>query len=130
MNLESKKVTVNQPNTAVFEFLINAKNYQSLMPADSRFELQNENTFLFALKGMPEIVLKLKESKPHHLITLGSGGGKIEFSLQVKLKPINVNSCDVQLEFEGQFNPMISMMIKGPITKFIDTLVHNVPLAI
>ena len=28
-------------------------------------------------------------------------------------------------KFEGDFNPMMAMMIKGPITKFIETLAQN-----
>jgi hypothetical protein len=31
----------------------------------------------------------------------------------------------VQLHFEGDFNPMMAMMIKGPISKFIETLADN-----
>jgi len=31
----------------------------------------------------------------------------------------------VSLQFEGDFNPMMAMMIKGPITKFIETLSSN-----
>jgi len=31
----------------------------------------------------------------------------------------------VQLFFEGEFNAMMAMMIKGPISKFIETLAEN-----
>ena len=30
-----------------------------------------------------------------------------------------------KLDFEGDFNPMMAMMIKGPISKFIETLASN-----
>jgi hypothetical protein len=29
------------------------------------------------------------------------------------------------MAFEGDFNPMMAMMIKGPITKLMETLVEN-----
>jgi hypothetical protein len=32
------------------------------------------------------------------------------------------SSSEVKLDFEGDFNPMMAMMIKGPIGKFIETL--------
>ena len=34
---------------------------------------------------------------------------------------------EVQLTFEGDFNAMMAMMIKAPITKFIETLALNIP---
>jgi hypothetical protein len=34
-------------------------------------------------------------------------------------------SDKVKLDFEGDFNPMMAMMIKGPIGKFIETLAAN-----
>jgi len=31
----------------------------------------------------------------------------------------------VQLHFDGEFNAMMAMMVKGPISKFIETLAAN-----
>ena len=36
------------------------------------------------------------------------------------------SKTDVQLTFEGEFNPMMEMIIKGPISKFIETLSQNI----
>jgi hypothetical protein len=32
----------------------------------------------------------------------------------------------VQLQFEGEFNAMMAMMIKAPLTKFVNTLTDNI----
>ena len=40
---------------------------------------------------------------------------------------ISENKSEVQLKFEGDFNAMMAMMIKRPITKFIETLALNIP---
>jgi len=32
---------------------------------------------------------------------------------------------EVQLEFKGDFNPMMAMMVKKPLTTFIETLTEN-----
>ncbi|MDP5081180.1 MAG: SRPBCC family protein, partial [Winogradskyella sp.] len=37
---------------------------------------------------------------------------------------------EVQLTFDGEFNAMMAMMIKGPISKFIETLATNMKTAI
>ncbi|WP_242082285.1 SRPBCC family protein [Aestuariivivens sediminis] len=131
MNLESPNITVNKSATDVFNFLSNLKNFEALMPENiSKFEILEEDKFLFALKGMPEIILKKKEVNPPSTIVLGAAGGKIDFSLTGEINEIDATTSEVQLKFNGDFNPMMAMMIKGPITKFIETLVTKIPNAI
>lgn len=131
MNLESPKVSINKSSEDTFNFLTDVKNFEALMPENiSKFELLEEDKFVFALKGMPEIILKKKEEIPPNKIVLGAAGGKIDFSLIAHITENGDNKSDVQLAFSGNFNPMMSMMIKGPITKFIETLATSIPEAI
>ena len=131
MKLESPKVSLEKSTQEVFDFLTDVKNFKPLMPENtSKFELLDEDTFLFALSGMPEIVLKKKSMEAPNRIILGAAGGKLDFSLTANIESISENKSDVQLIFEGDFNPMMAMMIKGPITKFIETLSENIPKSI
>lgn len=131
MNLESPKVSIEKSSEDVFNFLSNIKNFESLMPESiSKFEVLSDDTFLFALKGMPEIILKKKEVIPPNKIILGAAGGKLDFSLTANIDTISETSSAVKLHFNGDFNPMMAMMIKGPIGKFIETLATNIPKAI
>ena len=79
---------------------------------------------------MPEIILKKKETVPNSKIVLGAAGGKLDFSLIGNIIEIDSNTSEVQLHFEGEFNAMMAMMIKGPISKFIDTLAINMQTAV
>ncbi|WP_370391912.1 SRPBCC family protein [uncultured Winogradskyella sp.] len=131
MNLESPKVTINKSAKDTFEFLSQVENFEALMPNTiQKFEIIDTDKFLFALKGMPEIVLEKKESQPHDKIVLGAGGGKLDFSLTAHIENLEENKSAVNLSFEGEFNAMMAMMIKGPISKFIETLATNMPAAI
>lgn len=126
MNLESPKVTLDKSAEETFNFLSDVKNFKSLMPDNiSKFEVLENDKFLFALKGMPEIILKKKEAIPNNKIVLGAAGGKLDFALIANITEIEANKTDVQLSFEGEFNAMMAMMIKGPISKFIETLATN-----
>lgn len=128
MNLESPKVTIDKSNQIVFDFLTDVKNFKPLMPENtSKFELIDDETFLFALSGMPEIVLKKKSLESPKTILLAAAGGKLDFSLTAVIESISENESNVQLKFEGDFNAMMAMMIKGPISKFIETLAINIP---
>ncbi len=131
MNLESPKTTINKSAEDTFNFITDIKNFELLMPENiSKFEVLSEDTFVFALKGMPEIELKRQEVEAPTKIVFGAGGGKLNFSLISHITEIDTDKSQVQLHFEGDFNPMMAMMIKGPINKFLETLVTNLPKAV
>lgn len=131
MNLESPKVTLDKTSEEAYNFLSQVENFESLMPENiSKFEVLENDKFVFALKGMPEIVLKKKEELPHSKIVLGAAGGKLDFSLTSHISEISETQSEVQLSFQGEFNAMMAMMIKGPISKFIETLATNMKTAI
>lgn len=126
MNLQSPTNRVNQSAESLFQFLSQPGNYQKLMPENTeRFEVLGEDGFLFQLKGMPEIQLEIQEKKPFQKIKLGSLGGKLPFTLTLKIDAKEENQSEAQFLFEGQFNAMMGMMVKKPIQKFIDTLSEN-----
>ena len=126
MHIESPKTTVNKSREELFHFLSDIKNFETLMPENtSMFEILSENKFAFALKGMPEITLELKEKNEFDRIILGSGSSKLSFMLTANIRAIEADKSEVCLVFEGDFNAMMGMMIKGPITSFIGTLTEN-----
>ena len=91
----------------------------------AKFEVLGEDAFLFGLKGMPEIKLKMKEKIAPNKVVLGAASDKLPFTLTAQIDAVSDNKADVQLFFEGEFNAMMAMMIKGPISKFIETLAQN-----
>lgn len=126
MNLESPKVTVEKPAQYIFDQLTDVKNFEKLMPENiAKFEVTGDESFIFALKGMPEIKLKLKEKSAPNKVVLGAASDKLPFTLTGNINTVSEASSEVQLFFEGEFNAMMAMMIKGPISKFIETLAQN-----
>lgn len=126
MKLESPKVLVNNSQEYIFNALSDVKNFEKLMPDTiAKFEVLGDDIFNFGLKGMPEIKLRLKEGIPHSRVNLAAASEKLPFTLVADLNKVSENSTEVQLFFDGEFNPMMAMMIKGPISKFIETLAEN-----
>ena len=126
MNLESPKVTVEKSSEYLFNALSDIKNFEKLMPENiAKFEVLGEDIFNFGLKGMPEIKLRLKEAIPNSKVVLAAASDKLPFTLIANIESVSDSSSSVQLFFEGVFNPMMAMMIKGPISKFIETLAAN-----
>ena len=126
MNLESPKVTVEKSKDEIFNFLSKAENFKDIMPENiDKFEA-SDNSFLFALKGMPEIRLNLLEQDSANKVVLSSASDKFPFTLTANIDGVTDDSSDVQLFFDGKFNAMMAMMVKGPLQKFIDTLIKNI----
>ena len=126
MNLESHKVSVQKSSNEVFEFLIKVENFEIIMPEDTdKFEVR-ENGFLFALKGMPEIKVKMHEQVASEKVVLSSANDKFPFTLTGNMLESTDGSSEVHFVFDGKFNMMMTMMIKAPLQKFINSLAENI----
>lgn len=126
MELNSNKVIVQKSAADLCTYLSDVKNFEQLMPENiSKFEVIREDAFVFALKGMPEIALEIKELNSPSTIVLGAISDKIPFTLTGNIEFIDEASSQAELQFSGEFNSMMAMMIKGPITKFLETLADN-----
>ena len=126
MFIETPKAQVAKSKEDTFNFLNELSNFRQLMPENiDKFEVLNENRFLFALKGMPEIVLEKKEQTPFEQIILGAASDKLPFTLMADIQEVDGQQSEVILSFKGEFNAMMAMMIKSPITNFINTLSTN-----
>lgn len=126
MNIESPKVTVQKSAEYLFNALSNVNNYEVLMPDTiAKFEILGDDIFNFGLKGMPEIKLKMKEKLSASKVILAAASDKLPFTLAINIETISENESDITLDFDGEFNAMIGMMIKAPITNFLETLANN-----
>lgn len=126
MHIEAPEATVGKSQQETFEFLTDLGNFEKLMPESIQtFEVLDEDTFRFALKGMPEIVLRRKSQEPHNKIVLGAASDKLPFTLTADIRESGAEESKVRLVFEGTFNAMMAMMVKSPITNFIGTLSQN-----
>ena len=126
MKLNSTVNNINISDNRLFEKLIIVENFKNIMPENiSKFEIIDSETLIFSLKGMPAIKLRIGEKKAPYSIILNSSESKIIFSLTAQIKKTGDNSCSFELEFNGDLNPMIQMMVKSPLQSFINDLSIN-----
>jgi hypothetical protein len=125
LNSTSNELKLSDQN--LFDKLTDINNYEKIMPENiSKFEIIDSNTLIFSLKGMPEIKLVFGEKISPSLITLNSSESKINFSLTAHINKIDESNCNFSLEFNGDLNPMIQMMVKTPLQSFINDLSNNI----
>tara|TARA_B100000902_G_C26862818_1_gene693850 strand:- start:95 stop:490 length:396 start_codon:yes stop_codon:yes gene_type:complete len=126
MKINSSPNDINISCNILFDKLCNIQNFKKIMPENtSKFEIINSNTLMFSLKGMPPIKLAYGKKISPSIINLNSTESKINFSLTAHIKKIDNNNCTFSLEFNGNLNPMIEMMIKTPLQSFINDLSKN-----
>jgi len=128
MNIDGAKVSVNKSAKECFDFFSDVANFEQLMPESiHKFQVDGDS-FLFALKGMPDIRLVLGDFVKYSKVSLDSdsASSKLSFTLTAFIDETSAKTSDVQLKFEGEFNAMLVMMVKKPLTSFINTLTENI----
>ena len=125
MNLEGRKIIVNKSVNHLVGMLKNPEDYKNLMPESlQNFEVR-DNGFKFGLKGMPEIALKI-DNVTDNQVVLKSASSSLDFALTGNMNPISDSQTEVQLLFNGKFNPFIKMMVEKPLQNFIDSLTNQI----
>ncbi|CAD7798645.1 hypothetical protein CHRY9390_00366 [Chryseobacterium aquaeductus] len=125
MNLEGRKIVVNKSSKELSELLKTPENYKDFMPDGLQKFESREDGFKFGLQGMPEIALKIAEVTEEKAV-LTSASSSLDFTLTATLKPLSENQTEVQMLFEGKFNPFIKMMVEKPLQNFINTLTDKI----
>jgi carbon monoxide dehydrogenase subunit G len=126
MNIDGNTVPLEKTQEELFDFFSDLTNFEKIMPANiNKFEVDGDS-FLFSLPGMPEIRLVLSEKTAFSNVTLGAASSKLPFTLAANITKVEENKSEVSLSFVGDFNPMMTMMIKKPLTKFVETLTENI----
>lgn len=125
MILEGRKIIVNKSSVGLKEMLNRPKDYQNLMPENLQKFETTEKGFKFSLSGMPEIGLIIEEVSSNQVV-LKSDSTNLQFALKGLLSPISEQKTEVQLVFEGKFNPFIKMMVEKPLKNFIDQLTNKI----
>jgi hypothetical protein len=126
LQIESNTVIVQKSTEELYTFLSSSfANYQKIMPDDvSTFEA-DETSFVFGLNGLPEIRLIEKEKIAPQKIVLTAASSKLNFDLACVMEPAGEGTTQAKFEFEGDFNAMMTMMIKNPLQNFINKLAEN-----
>ncbi len=125
MNLEGRKIIVNKSVSELVNMLAKPEDYKTLMPDSLQSFETRDNGFKFSLKGMPEIALKIEEVSDNQIV-LKSASSSLDFALRGAMSPVNDSQTEVQLLFDGNFNPFIKMMVEKPLQNFINSLTDNI----
>lgn len=128
LKLQSPPATVPADAGSLYQRLRDLPRLRSIMPESvERFEA-DEQSFLFGIKGLPDVRLLLDEeacTNPTEVV-FKSASSKLDFVLKAVLKDQGEETT-LYYDFEGDFNPMLKMMAQRPLKSFIDELAQHSP---
>jgi hypothetical protein len=124
MKIETAKVTSQNSQKALFDFLADLNNLEQLMP-EGKIEnwKSDQDSCEFSIKGMASIGLRVIDRKPINEINIESfGKAPFKFKLNILVEEESVTSSIVQIIFDGDVNPFMKMMIEKPLSNFFNML--------
>jgi hypothetical protein len=122
--ISEQQVTVSNLE-ALYNFLIDFKNFESILPTDKIEDFKVLDTSCsFVIKGITPITIKIKEQNKYDYILFSSEGlAKFDFDLHVFFigQPTsNVGTC--RIEMVGNLNPFIKAMAEKPLLALINSM--------
>jgi carbon monoxide dehydrogenase subunit G len=125
---ESDIKSISHPASKVYEMLSDFDNFGSLLPGDKITNWEsNGDSCRFEVDGIGKAGLKIIDKEANKTIKY-TADGKVPFNffLWVQLKEVKEKDTRLKLTLDADLNPMIKMMAKGPLKKFIGILADGI----
>lgn len=108
----------------LFEFLIDFKNFNSILPNDKVENFVYTDTQCsFSIKGITPMTVKLVEKTPCQFIHFSSEGlAKFNFSLKVYFIGDEDRCGECKIDMIGNLNPIIRSMAEKSLQNLINTM--------
>lgn len=122
--LESSTNKTQSSIKSLFEFLIDFKNFNSILPNDKveNFE-STETNCSFNIKGITSMTVKLVEKAPYSFILFSSEGlSKFNFSLKVYFIGNENETGECKIDLIGNLNPFIKKMAENSLLNLVNTM--------
>jgi carbon monoxide dehydrogenase subunit G len=128
LKIESKIGKVNQSDEHIYNFLNDFNHFSSLVPQDrvKNWEATSDSC-RFSLDGLGHIGMKIIEREPYQLIKVtGDENSQFDFLFWIQLKRMAETDTRIKLTLHADINPMLQLMAKKPLQKFIDLMVEQI----
>lgn len=120
---QSTRVFVNAPESEVFNFLADFRNFKNLMPPQIAKWNADEHKCSFTVQGMADLSMRIDAKTPNSLIHIvADGKNPIDYTLDCIILPGNLQSCYAEIVFEADLNPFMKMIASGPLQNLVNML--------
>lgn len=116
------EINVQRSADALKAHLSDFAHFEALFPDSVTYFKVYDEGFTFQLGQLPKVALKREVSDDPDRLILSSAGGTVDFRLIASFQATQDNACLVRLSVEGDFNPMIRMMLEKPLNQLLSDL--------
>ncbi len=134
VKIESKKVEIKRNVEFVYEYLADFTHFS--MVANDKIEnfKATQDRCSFTIKGMTDMGLKIISRLPNESITISNdtdvpSSMPLNFLIIFEFERVEPYVTKVIVKMELDANPMIAMMVKKPLEKFVNSLVDGMKMA-
>jgi hypothetical protein len=120
--IESNHVTINKSAEIVFNFMQDFNNIEQLLPQDKISDWRSDyDTCSFKIQNAAIIPLVKTDVVSPSQINIKSGEKTpFPFTLVVTFKSISENETEAYLNFDGDINAFLNMMVVKPLTNLFN----------
>ena len=134
VKIESKKVEIKRNVEFVYEYLADFTHFS--MVANDKIEnfKATQDRCSFTIKGMTDMGLKIISRMPNESITISidtdvPSSMPLNFLIIFEFERVEPYVTKVIVKMELDANPMIAMMVKKPLEKFVNSLADGMKMA-
>lgn len=126
MKITSQEAQIQASPSDVFTFLSDCNNILHLLPQDKISDwTATQDSCSFKVQKMATIPLIMVNRTPNQTLEMKSGdGAPFPFSLTIHISEDGENSKG-HIEFDGQVNAFLKMMVEKPLTNLFDYMSHK-----
>ena len=124
MKITGPKTTINASAEMVFDFLTKPANIELLLPEDkiSDFKSDSEGCSFKAQGGITIPLVMRKKEEPTKVVMDDDGKGPFSYELEINIKPENEKTCSGYLEFDGDVNMFMKLLVEKPLTNLFEEM--------
>lgn len=122
MRIKGTKTSIHASAQEVFDFLIQPANIEELLPQDKISDFTaNAEGCSFKVQGGILIPLIIEKTEEPTTIYMNDGEkGPFPYELTIHIQEESSNMCSGFLEFTGDVNFFMKMMVEKPLTTLFD----------
>ncbi|HEY8366933.1 MAG TPA: SRPBCC family protein [Bacteroidia bacterium] len=118
LELKTEKESVNASASEVFAYLSDMNNFKDMLPNSATDWQATSENCSFKIGGMAKIGLQYKSKTPNSRIDMNSYGDVMfPYDLAIIIEE-NGAGCLVHMDFKGDVNPFMKMMVEAPLKNF------------
>jgi len=125
--IESKHVEVNKSVQFVFDYVKDFNNIKQLLPQDKISDWQSDfDQCSFKIQNAAVIPLVKKSvNEPFKINIISGEKSPFPFTLVVSFKVLDDNKTEAYLNFDGDINAFLKMMVVKPLTNLFNYMANE-----